>query len=300
MPTPVLPVITQLGLNAALAASGNGLSLAITHAVLSPNAFTPGLGSTISDIREVSAIQSGARVDDQITMTFNWRAEDYAGAAYGVGSIGFYAGDPLAGGILFATVSAPGRSSPQRGPGVVANYTHTYALKLSGVPSGSVTVTTDPMATVAMAALSAHLAATDPHPGYLRRAGGTMLGPLVLAASSAAPLHPVARQEFDGTIAAEGSYSLPGGLVLKWGTYADDIFGFPTAETQQTITFPAAFPTACFVVLVTVRNPTLDGLADTQLSLASKSAADFTVSTQWPGGTGNQVVHGFNWLAIGN
>jgi uncharacterized membrane protein len=48
-----------------------------------------------------------------------------------------------------------------------------------------------------------------------------------------------------GTIASTGSYTLPGGLIVKWGTT-----GTLSADTADIlISFAAAFPTACFGVL---------------------------------------------------
>lgn len=46
------------------------------------------------------------------------------------------------------------------------------------------------------------------------------------------------------SLAAEGSYTLPGGLIVKWGTCN-------SSTTPQAKTFPTAFPTACFAVLLT-------------------------------------------------
>lgn len=210
MPTPTAPVITNAGLAAALAANGLGLSLQITHGVLSPNAFTPSGTSTQADKREVALVASGAKVGNQITITINWRAADYSGPAYNVGSIGFYAGDPLAGGVLFAVISAPDRASPARGGGSVANYTQTYTLTLSGVPEGSVSVSIDPDATVAMAALSAHLAASNPHPQYVRKAGDTMTGALLLHANATAPMQAVPLQQLSAAATHAALVGMPG------------------------------------------------------------------------------------------
>ncbi|MCU0942966.1 MAG: PKD domain-containing protein, partial [Hydrogenophaga sp.] len=175
-----------------------------------PNAFTPSGTSTQTDKREVALVASGAKIGNQINITINWRAADYTGAAYNVGSIGFYAGDPLAGGILFAVISAPDRASPARGGGSVANYTQTYTLTLSGVPEGSVSVSIDPDATVAMAALSAHIAATNPHPQYVRKAGDTMTGALLLHANATAPMQAVPLQQLSSAATHEALLGLNG------------------------------------------------------------------------------------------
>jgi hypothetical protein len=100
------------------------------------------------------------------------------------------------------------------------------------------------------------------------------------------------------SLAANGWQKLPGGLILQWGTYTPDIVATTVTEAQVSLTFPLAYPNACFGVLTQILNAGLDGVADTHLSLVSKSTTGFTVSTQWPG-NGDPVVHGFNYLTLG-
>ena len=49
-------------------------------------------------------------------------------------------------------------------------------------------------------------------------------------------------------LAARGYQKLPGGLILQWGQETNSVAG------TTAITFPTAYPTACFVVMVTQRN----------------------------------------------
>ena len=200
MPTIIAPVITDAGAAAATAANGLGLSLQITHVALGAGAYAlTGAASmtALVDRREKAAVAFGAKTGAQITLTVKHRADAYAGAAYNVGEIGFYAGDPDAGGTLFAVYSAVDRAAPARGGANAIDYVQTYTLVLSGVPAGSVDVVFDPEAGVALAALASHLAALNPHPQYLLKAGGTMTGPLVLAADAVAPLEAVTKQQLD-------------------------------------------------------------------------------------------------------
>ena len=184
-------------------ADGLGLSLAITHIALGASSYNPlSTRTALGDIREVALIASGGELDNQVTLTASFLAADYTGAAYNVGEVGFYAGDPLAGGILFAVSSVAGRSSPPRGGTNVTNYGVTYILVLSGVPAGSVTVLVDPDATLALAALTQHVAATNPHPRYVRKTGDVMTGYLTLSGNAVSALHAVPKQQLEAAIAA--------------------------------------------------------------------------------------------------
>jgi hypothetical protein len=99
----------------------------------------------------------------------------------------------------------------------------------------------------------------------------TALGAIALADVSAG-----------ATIAAAGSYTLPGGLILKWGTS-----GAIASAGNAVQTFPAAFPTAFFGALLTPLAGSA-GYADT-------------------GGTASFKIHNsgaasaaYFWLALGN
>ena len=307
MPTTATAKITTVGLAAAVSAHALSVSVAISHVVLGAGGggYTPtGAETALVDRREKAAVLIGAASGAQLTLSVTFLAALYAGAAYNVAEIGFYIGDPDAGGTLFAVISAPSMVGPLRGPGSVTNYTQTFALALSGVPAGSVTVTFDPTESAALIALAAHLAAADPHTQYLEKAGGTMTGALALAGNAMLPLQAVPLQQllaaFGSDITANGYFSLPTGHIVKYGHYDADIAGSSTAEGTATITFPVAFPTACFVVMVTGRNPSLDGLADAGLDVVSESTTGFEVTTRWSGGSGSNVAHGLFYIAIGH
>ena len=199
--------ITTAGLNAAATASGLRLTVNITHVAIGSGQYVPAASqTTLANLREFAPVLSGAAQGSQVTLTTTFLAALYLGAAYAVGEIGFYIGGaPGAGGTLFAVVSSPTLASPQRGGGVTTNYTPTFSIALAGVPAGSVNVTFDPTAGAALVALNGHAAAADPHPGYLLKAGGTMTGPVVLAANAAAALQPVTLQQLNAALSAFGS-----------------------------------------------------------------------------------------------
>lgn len=213
MPAAFTPVITSAGVAAALAADGNALQLEITHVVLGAAAYAPvGNETALADRREKAAVSGGAITGaNQVTISAVFRSTAYSGAAYNIGEIGFYAGDPDAGGVLFALASQAGENFGGRGSSSVIEFLATFVLNLSGVPSGSVTVTVDPQAGAAYLLLTSHEGAANPHPQYVRKAGDTMTGALTLWGNAAAPLQAVPLQQLDAALAAIDS--MPVGAV---------------------------------------------------------------------------------------
>lgn len=93
-----------------------------------------------------------------------------------------------------------------------------------------------------------------------------------------------------GTIASAGSYTLPGGLIVKWGTTGT----LATDTANNTITFPAAFPTACFGVLAnSAVAGGVTGSANYSWSTHTPVAASFKIDN-------DGLAAPFFWVAIGN
>lgn len=92
------------------------------------------------------------------------------------------------------------------------------------------------------------------------------------------------------TLATNGSYTLPGGLIIKWGTSITN----STTSPNATVSFSNAFPTACAVCLASPQgaNPNTYVI---QTSSVSASNATFT------GSLGTSILSGigFSWIAIG-
>jgi len=90
-----------------------------------------------------------------------------------------------------------------------------------------------------------------------------------------------------GTVAAEGSITLPGGLILKWGKKT-------TAGTSGTITFATAFPTQVLsITLGMIRNNS----SSTQAIYVNSAAAIGPASFNYTNTSSNTD---FFWQAIGN
>lgn len=90
--------------------------------------------------------------------------------------------------------------------------------------------------------------------------------------------------------AASGYVKFPSGLYLQWGVTSSIATGTNTA-----ITFPVAFPTACFQVLAGVISN--DATATTSVGHYGTGAytkTTFTLNNR------TSISQTFNWFAIGN
>lgn len=185
MPTPIAFKITTAGEAAAIAADSNALQLQITHVALGAGAYNPtGAETALVDRREKAVISAGgvpAAGQLSLAATFS----TYAGAAYNMGEIGLYAGDPDAGGVLFAVASQSGVTLAVRNSSIA--YTPQFTIAVSGVPSGSVTVVVDSEGGVSAALIAEHLAAANPHPQYVLVAESHEVGDLVMKYRATAP-----------------------------------------------------------------------------------------------------------------
>lgn len=97
----------------------------------------------------------------------------------------------------------------------------------------------------------------------------------------------------NGLVSGNGYLILPNGLIFQWGA-GPTIGGGSTAN----ITFPIAFPTAAFTVLVTAQHVTGQHSSTQSMVNGTLSTSGFTVVS----GTGTDTDGNapFNWFAIGN
>ena len=162
MSSTINPVITDAGLAAAIAADGDGLSLQITHVALGAGSYTPtGLETALVNRRETVTISSGS-VGVGGTFNLSVLFGENTGAAYEAKEIGFFAGNPASGGVLFA-VHSSATSIVYRS---TLDFLAQFALTLAAVPEGSVSVLIDPAAAILHALIQEHKEEANPHPGY--------------------------------------------------------------------------------------------------------------------------------------
>lgn len=130
--------------------------------------------------------------------------------------------------------------------------------------------------------------------GYtpVNKAGDTMTGLLTLSGNPTAALNAATKQYVDGTMSlnTNGYAKLPGGLVIQWGKTPSIPY-----NTNLQITFPTAFPNACFSVVVT-QNTLID--TDEVGSVDNVTTTTFTLRSNR---TGDDAVSSpFFWIAIGH
>lgn len=165
--------ITAAGLAAAIAAADIELQLDLTHIVLGGTEISPtGAETSVPDIRETQTISPGSIAGPaQFTVTTTFPSF-IGGTPYYARAVGIYAGNPSAGGILFAIISGPGFVASFRQPGG-GSLTTAYTVALTGVPEGSINIVIDPSGAAMAAFLAAHVALADPHPQYSTPVGMT-------------------------------------------------------------------------------------------------------------------------------
>jgi hypothetical protein len=85
--------------------------------------------------------------------------------------------------------------------------------------------------------------------------------------------------------AAKGTAFLPGGIILKWG-------GTGIVSNGATVTFDSVFPTACWIVLLTIEDPG-NPTKTINVQTGSKAVGQFKVNVS----SGSISA---NFIAIGN
>lgn len=160
-------------------------------------------------------------------------------------------------------------------------------LNLSDLASASAARTNLGLGSIATAAATDYLTVA----AGLSKAGGTMTGPIVLAADPTAALQAATKQYADGVLSTSSGYArLSSGLILQWG--------FNANPYSVTTTFPISFPNACLNVSLTLSTAFAapqNNYAITAV-VSSKTQTSFVVQGI---GYNSASVNGHFWLAIG-
>jgi hypothetical protein len=177
MSTPKVAKITNAGIAAANDADTQGVQIQITHIAFGDGAaYTPtGTETALVNERKRVAIAGYVRISNTAHKVL---AEVVAeiGQEFWCTEIGFFLSD----GTLFAVFS-PGADNTIVYIGSEVSFVPSYTLNLSGVPSGSVTVTVDPTASATLALLAAHETSFSAH--------APLLGPRGIQAFSTPGAH---------------------------------------------------------------------------------------------------------------
>lgn len=91
------------------------------------------------------------------------------------------------------------------------------------------------------------------------------------------------------TTSTNGSVTLPGGIILKWGSLV------PTRQTNSNVTFATAFPNACFSVTANLtRTANLNNEDVVYIQAVSKTTFTYRNTS------GSSDVSMMYWIAVGN
>lgn len=146
---------------AALAAAGNGLSLAITHIQLGSATYTPAASGSNTQAALTSPIAGSAGLQPIAgggVLPSGWGFQVSAVfpepiSPFFVGEIGFWAGAPGApGSVMFAVYSQP-TAFVWRAP-MAGEYAPTFVVAINALPPGTISVTVDPSMSLAIAAMN--------------------------------------------------------------------------------------------------------------------------------------------------
>jgi hypothetical protein len=167
MPTPIIFTLTNAGLNAALDADANGLTLSLTQIGIGSGKYTPAATRTALQTEIARYPLSGGDIEPN-SKTLRFSAILESVTTQQAFEVGLFTST----GVLFAVASTTGTDPLIL---VTANiaFVGSFGLVVSEIPPGSVTVVTDPNAALAVALMAQHVAAANPHPQYAFAAQNT-------------------------------------------------------------------------------------------------------------------------------
>lgn len=167
MPTsvPLIPTLTGAGIALAASLSGTGITLPLTHIGFGTSAYIPD-GTEVALQAEVQrvAIAGGGPTSANSVQVYAQTIAN-TGAPYWCSEIGFYSNSTLV--AVFSRTSAPILYISDQIVTAIS-----YALGLAALPPNSVTVTVDPSASAALAALGVHVSDPNAHQQYVQRLTG--------------------------------------------------------------------------------------------------------------------------------
>ena len=160
MPTPITFTLTDAGLNAALDADANGLTLSLTQIGIGSGKYAPLATRTALQTEIARYPLSGGDVESN-SKTLRFSAILESVTTQQAFEVGLFTST----GVLFAVASTTGTDPLIL---VTANiaFVGSFGLVVSEIPPGSVTVVTDPNAALAVVLMAQHVASAHPHPQY--------------------------------------------------------------------------------------------------------------------------------------
>lgn len=164
MPTPITFTLTDAGLNAALDANANGLTISLTQIAIGSGKYTPLASRTALQTELARYPLSGGDIEPN-SKTLRFSAVIESATTRQAFEVGLFTST----GVLFAVASITGANPLIL---ITANiaFVAAFGMVVSEIPAGSLTVVTDPNAPLAIALINQHLAAANPHAQYAMQA----------------------------------------------------------------------------------------------------------------------------------
>ena len=170
MPSAITFKITDVGYTAALDADEAGLDLRIAEIAIGSGQYTPD-GTETALVDEIQRWNVADGDVEPATNTLRFAAIMESLTRESAFEIGLFDED----GVLFAIASTVAVDPLLELYPNVANV-GIFGLVLGDIPAGTITITLDPNAPLAMALIAQHLAAADPHNQYLTKVRATANG----------------------------------------------------------------------------------------------------------------------------
>lgn len=186
MSTQLIMKITAAGYTALANQTNTGLQLDLTHFQFGSGNRTPD-GSEVALIapKQASAITDGQKLPVNGKLQLRMSALFEGVSSYQISEIGVWAGSPgVAGSVLFAYWSQSNGKVAEMSVGVDFFYTHD--MPVEAAVGAALNIIIDPSASTAVALMTSHNQAADPHPQYWNDVrGGNKLKALGLGTDSA-------------------------------------------------------------------------------------------------------------------
>lgn len=237
----------------------------------------PGMNTVQSDI--ATALTQSVAADGQTPITGNWNFKGYS--ITNLASLGITGAVSVGTTLTIGTALTVGTSATiANGLTVTKGGATVSAGGISVVGNSAIAGTLGTSSTIAVAAGGISIVGNSTVTGTV-----TISGTVGAAQGTKSGLA-VTYDQFPTTTGATGTITLPSGLIMKWGTGS-------TAAGTGSVTFGAAFPTACRNVQITINQ----GTGTTSLNpviAGTVTASGFAV---W--GAAAQSLT-FFWQAIGD
>ena len=161
-PTPIIFTVTDAGRLTALDAENNGLTLRLATLRASTGKITPdGTETGLTGTLRASWVLGGGAVEPTSSTMRFFALVQSSVAITDIFSLGIYTDTN----VLFAIASTTG-SDPLIVCFANIDFAPSFGVRLPGIAASSITIETDPNAPLAQSLMTAHQAASDPHPQY--------------------------------------------------------------------------------------------------------------------------------------